>query len=688
MKIPNKKSFFGFVIMVLTTAAMTTVWGAEQPAFKVAHIAPEHIHAQMLAENAFRFIDPAHGLTEPMSGYPVEGWNQDPKRGLFLRSFTQLTAIGKWVELLACVAAGQADNPYVSRQQALDDLEKIVRSLRADQIDPSLNDRGLLCNFLAFEGERRVGPLATSAQRDDFVKAFGETLGTKIWADLAAHQWIKLEKEGAEGRVKRSATYGLDHFDGVLAPYAEQGLADAIMKLLDRRVVQIIFGDNVNLTACVAKSIGALLDPTIRDNPRATALRVSLEQFLENQRAGYANLYDPKEGNFAFGWNATENRFFGWDTKDGIWVIGRMNYFINEFRGAWTFVVERYGMPLDAVRAGSFKLNPYVLKDGRTIYVPAAWEGSAFQILGLSLFMQELNTPGWRDLMRNAVAANLDYSGRHGLPGFLSESYTGIGTDYSGSVGVPDLAVTKEKRITNAPSLYTLGVAYSIEPSKIEDFLAANWPIIKNLLTEHGPWEGYHTTTKSVIELQTTAHTLALILGLVATGNENMTRYLQNAGLPTDAALIHQAATGPAVNLLGGDFNIFAWCRENDRLQQHRDGDRFDISGKGITGANLAISPSESVRLNLSGRTLQLRYRSAAAMPGCVLRFSPRNHKGGMNSEATLNLTATGEGGALLTIPLPATPLLDDIKEIILVLPDANGDAMMDFSLKELAAGL
>ena len=686
MRKAPEKIFSCLVPLLLAAVAVTTGCKSVQPAVKVARVAPEDTHAQKLVANAFHFIDPAHGLIDPASGYPAEGWNQDPKRGLFLHAFTQLTAIGERVELLACIAAGQADNPYLSHEQALAELEKIVKSLRADQVDPTLSDRGLLCNFLAFEGDRRLGPLTTSVQRNDFIKAFGESPGTNIWADLAATNWIQLEKEGAEGRVKRSAKYGRDYFDGVLKPYAEQGRTDEIMKLLDHRVVQIIFGDNANLTASVAKSIGALLDPTIRDNPRAAALRVSLEQFLENQRAGYTNLYDPKEGNFAFGWNATENRFYGWDTKDGNWVIGRMNYFINEFRGAWTFVVERYGLPLDAVRAGTFKLNPYVLRDGRTVYVPAAWEGSAFQMLGLSLFMQELNTPGWRDLMRNAVAAELDYSSLHRLPGFLSESYSGNGTEYTGSVGVPELAVTKEKRITNTPSLYTLGVAYSIDPAGVETLLATNWPTVKKLLTRHGPWEGYQAVKKSVIQFQTSAHTLALILGFVGTGNDNMTRYLQNAGLPADPAVIHQAATGPAVNLLAGDFNLFAWCRENDRLQQLREGEQFKISGKKITGANLAIVPAESVRLNLSGRTLQLRYRSAATLPGCVLRFTPRGQKGGMSTEATLNLSATGDTEGQLTIPLPATPALDDIKELILVLPNPKGGMTLDFSMVQLVA--
>lgn len=677
MKVASYEKAFCFLLVVFVNAAMTVRGGSAQPPVGVA---PEHVHAQKLLANAYRYLDPAHGLIDKASGYPVEGWNEE----MYLRGFTQLTAIGFRLELLACIAAGQADNPFVSREQALEDLERMVKSLQADQADPSVGAKGLLSNFLGFSGNRRLSPVTMRARKKDFVEKFGEATGARIWEDLAAAKWILLDKNGTEGQVRRAKPYG--QFEGALKTYTEQGLTDAIMKLLEQRVVMIIFGDNVNLTASVAKSVGALLAPSIRDNPRAAALRGSMEQFIEKQREGYAHLYDRNESTFVFGWNASFDEFYGWASGDGGWTVGHMNYFINEFRGGWTFVVNRFGLPVDAIRAGTFKLNPYVLQNGRTVYVPAAWDGSAFQILGLSLFMQEMQTPGWRALLANAVAAELDYSTQHGLPGFLSEAYSGNGREYTGGIGVPQLAVTKSKRVTDAPSLYTLGIAYSIAPAEVEAFLAAKWPMIEKLLTDHGPWEGYQTTKKSVIEFQTTAHTLALILGFVGTGHENMARYLQNAKLPSDPVTIHRAASGPEVNLLAQAFNVFAWCREKDRLQQKREGGRFDMSGKNISGTNLAFVPAESAHLNLSGRTLQLRYRSATAIPGCVLRFTPRNHKGAMTIEATLNLAATGAAEGQFTIPMPATPALDDIKELVVVLPDAKGDAVLDFNIAQFVA--
>src|SRR5881397_1070651 len=55
-------------------------------------IPAEHKHVHALAENAMRYVAPQNRIIDAASGYPVEGWNQDPKRALFLRSFTQLTA--------------------------------------------------------------------------------------------------------------------------------------------------------------------------------------------------------------------------------------------------------------------------------------------------------------------------------------------------------------------------------------------------------------------------------------------------------------------------------------------------------------------------------------------------------------------------------------------------------------------
>ncbi len=645
-----------------------------------SNIAPEHRHAQMLLNNAFKYINPVHGLTDNPSGYPVEGWNQDPKQGLYLRSFTQLTAIGEWVELLANISAGQAKNPYLTQDHALADLTKVVNTLLKDQANSRVSAKGLLVNFLGFENDKRVGPLTSRVLKSSFLKTFGDEQGNSIWNALEEKEWIACQKDGVEAIVKRSNEYGNEYFDGPLKPYSDKNISDKIMSLLDERVVMIIFGDNVNLTASMAKAIGALLNPSIKDNKKVNELREKMERFIENQRDGYKHLYDEKNKCFVFGWNASNDSFVGWEIDDGSWVVGRMNYFINEFRGAWIFTVLRFDLPEAAIRNGSFKLKPYKMKDESELYVPAAWDGSSFQMLGLTLFMQEMKMQGWRTLLKNAVKVELDYSARHNLPGFLSESYSGNGNEYSGAVAIPEIAVTEESRITNAPSLYTLGVAYQIEPELIEKFLETNWAVISTLLTDHGPWEGYNTTTKSPVMFQTTAHTISLILGFIGTGNDNMKRYLVNSNLQDDLLRLGQA--GQKVNFLSDAFKIFACSNVVKQLHVSRDDEKCIVRGKNVTGAQISIVAQEPATVNLSGQTLHLRYKSVYAIDNFVLQLISQDTEQAIKNEVFINFQATGDDEAHIEIPLPLTPALSEIHKLVLVPVEPDIPQSIDLTLK------
>ncbi|MCC7299498.1 MAG: hypothetical protein IT583_00260, partial [Verrucomicrobia bacterium] len=457
-----KKTIFAAGLVLLMGAGCAHIPRLKVSAdeFHFPLVKPEHENMQRLLANAMGYLKPENDLVDPASGYPVEGWNHDPERGLYLRSFTQLTAVGERLELLANIAAGYADNPYISEEEALSQLELMTSSLLSDQNDPKVGAKGLLGNFLGLEKTGRVGPLSEEVEKQKFIDAFGEEQAGAIWGALVAKKWIVPQQDGSFAKIPRKGEYGDKFFTGELAPFAESDVCAKIMAVLDTRVVQIIFGDNANLTASAAKAIGALRHSTIKDDPAAAALCEKLEQFIARQEEGYRYLYDEQSGSFAFGWNATHNRFTGWEDSNGKWIVGRMNYFVNEFRGPLCFVVQRFDLPADAVKNCGFKIKPYRMTDGRDLYTLATWHGSAFQSLGLSLFMQELDSQGWRENLENSVAIELDFSTRRKLPGFLSEAYSGNGVEYTGDIGIPDVAVTDHPRITNAPSLYTLGVAY------------------------------------------------------------------------------------------------------------------------------------------------------------------------------------------------------------------------------------
>ena len=364
-----------------------------------------------------------------------------------------------------------------------------------------------------------------------FLEAFGGEKGEAVWRALKAKGWIVPRGDGSQAGIRRSADYGLRFFNGPLAPLADEVTKRRIMEILDRRVLTVVFGDNANLSISVARAQGVLLRRGARRQCKNRAIRTTLEHFLDDQQEGYAHLYDARAGMFSFGWDASRDQFLGWQDEQGNWRKGYMDYLGNEFRGPTNFVVLRFGLPIHAVQNLGFKIKPYRIRGESDTYVLAPWDGSAFQALGLGLCMGELQDPSWKKMLGNLVDVELDFAARNRLPGFLSESYTGDGAQYTGAVGIPDIAVTPLPRITSAASLYTLGIAYMVAPDKIEQFLADNWPAVSQLLTDHGPWEGFNLARKEPIRVQTTAHTLSLVLGLLGAGPENMRRYLDSKGL-------------------------------------------------------------------------------------------------------------------------------------------------------------
>jgi len=649
--------------------------------FNFPRIPPEHIHVRLLLGNAFQYVNPVHGIVDPVSGYPAEGWNQEPQNGLFLRSFTQLTAVGAWIELLANIAAGYADNPYLSKQSALDALSHALNTLVVDQQNPSLAAKGLLVNFLSLEGGQRTGPLLESVEKRKFIDAFGEQTGHAVWLALVQKGWLQEEDGGRKGRIRRGEQYGADHFDGVLGPYSKKSLKSKIMGLLDQRVLTIIFGDNANLSSSLAKAVGALLRPEIRNDPKAAELRDQMERFIEGQKEGYTHLFDPKTGTFVFGWDATADRFVGWDDGRGNWLIGRMNYFINEFRGPWMFTVLRYTQPTASIRNAGFKIKPYRHGDGRDRYALAAWEGSAFQLLGLSLFMQELRNPGWKGSLETLVDIELDFSNRRRLPGLLSEAYSGNGNEYTGLIGIPDIAVTGKPVITHAPSLYTLGVAYMIAPGKVERFLQDHWPMISGLFTSHGPWEGWNTSTERIIPYQTTVHTLSLILGGINSAQENIHRYLQEKKLHDQLEELYEPGDG--VNLLAAGNQIIPWTSDQSRIEFSREKGicRFASPLTGIGGVVFVVPEHGTV--SLSNGTLVMRYRSETEGTEASLSFKRAKDDPlpppAFPVEILARFKKTQEGE--IEILLPATPALSGVREVALTFIKNREQTPLDFSI-------
>jgi hypothetical protein len=321
----------------LRSAAICFAWlavaRAEGPPVAKPGRYPTLPRSRALLDNAMHYVAPTNGMVDKVSGYPFEGWNKDPARGLFLRSFTQLTAIGQYLELLADIVAGQADSPDLPAEVAENHLARLVATLRRDQHDPTLSAHGLLVNFLDLESGRRLSPLASDVQKAALVTAFGAEKGEALWKALKEKGWIVPRNKDQDAEIKRVEKYGYEYFDGPLTPFRDEPTRQKVMAILDQRVVLVVFGDNSNLSTSVAKAIGALLTPGVAEKPAVAEIRRELEAFLGDQKDGYARLYDPRIGLFYFGYDSSKGRYFGWDDAQGNWTTGHMDYFVNEFRG-------------------------------------------------------------------------------------------------------------------------------------------------------------------------------------------------------------------------------------------------------------------------------------------------------------------------------------------------------------------
>ena len=223
--------------------------------------------------------------------------------------------------------------------------------------------------------------------------------------------------------------------------------------------------------------------------------------------------------------------------------------------------------------------------------------------------MQELENAGWRKIMENTADIELDYAARNQLPGFLSEAYSGRDVEYTGIIGIPELAITEQPRITNAPSLYTLGAASQIAPDRIERFLETNWPAISGLFTKHGPWEGFDTKRRTAIKFQTTAHTLALILGGIGSAPDNMRRYLEFKGL--NDKLLAWYAPGNAVDFLSPEMQIIPWTSDGSPIHFSRGENSFHIEDRPLRNGRVTLTVPQADGVNLSGGELLIRYRAS-----------------------------------------------------------------------------
>jgi hypothetical protein len=133
---------------------------------------------------------------------------------------------------------------------------------------------------------------------------------------------------------------------------------------------------------------------------------------------------------------------------------------------------------------------------------------------------------------------------------------------------------------------------------------------------------------------------------------------------------------GSAADLMAPEAKVFAWAAKGDvALQSAREKGGFRVRGQRAGEVGVAfVQPGGGA--NLSGGWLSLRYRCAGPAGSLVFDLKPAGGAaaGLIPTQVFARLADTGGREEELRIPLPATPGLTHVKEVVLTYaPEAAG---------------
>ena len=172
-----------------------------------------------------------------------------------------------------------------------------------------------------------------------------------------------------------------------------------------------------------------------------------------------------------------------------------------------------------------------------------------------------------------------------------------------------------------------------------------------------------------MIKFQTTAHTLSLVLGFIGTGSEHMKRYLDSKNL--SHRLMESYPLGDDVDLLAEGIQVFAWSDQKAGVKSNREKSVFFVKGDRVARLGVAFITPRPEGLNLSGGVMTIGYRSTQPLDGATITFKPANPNSSnvpalITKELFTRLSVAAASTSELSVMLPATPGLTNIKEVVI----------------------
>ncbi|OQA57078.1 MAG: hypothetical protein BWY42_00702 [Candidatus Omnitrophica bacterium ADurb.Bin277] len=467
---------------------------------------------------------------------------------------------------------------------------------------------------------------------------------------------------------------------------------------------KVALGDNANLAQSIVTMIGALegaglaaaqLDP-IRNNAHL---------FINNQADGYAAFVDPVWGLFRGDYVWTTNPAAGTFQN----YIDRVG---NEFRGAVAFLRAYFPAKVPASVWDNLKIvsnNNYVDRDGNIIQNLAPWDGGAFQMFWPSLRNDELSFIGFRNVLYNQLATQLDYSYQNRIPGIVSASLI-PGNGYSGAIGIPQISeANMDPGATNiiigdVGSTYSLAAAMHIDP-----YAVLGWLDAIDFLPDMNGSYGFFDSARSNSDISYRyigVDIASTVLGLTGNGPTDFTEYLRQHGL--------EAAYNQLYDSMSRKLSIAKTDSTLPNAPEFPDRSLAvfsNIASEGpinnvhtIPPVTTPPTPPETtlpfgVRLfytDLMGvdsghfwkltqpydaQANQLAISYSAPDSPQFVRIELKNSLGQLVYATTVSLQEGAKFSGLV-IDLPVSALLQDVKEVCLVVdPQEGGDATGDFTI-------
>jgi len=651
--------------------------------------------ADLLTQINLLYFDPAFGLVESTHEYPAEGWLQKNK--------TQPSNFGFYAYLLATIAAGDLVTSKISKAQAISRLNTMMDHLLADQANTDLCFMGLFpwFEYTGSDWTRMSGPYGQQVSFEDntnftnaLAVAYGALLDETLTGNVTVH--------GSGGILEKIDAFIANQREGYLAMYNDETQTFAqTMQISDRSLsggivlfgaessapllfLILQYGDTFPASAyaklnfstrsytmqdlstrqVVAPFSGAFqmywpallmpesLNPDLQDMLE-TYTDVQLDFANRNDQPGFLSAaYDVQAHNLlehSWPWS------WAGDAVTAVQESNRLHITSPTTHGIGVVFTEagldtsglkmqfRYSSTTEIPGARiEFKKTINGIQHIFTHNFPSTSTGGA-------VWTEEFTLPSdeWLNDLDEVVFATSDGSSSldMSLHSFilLDDTYKIV---YNFPLGIHEIALGTTVETT--PSVYNLGAAYMFRPAEVEALLQGLIAAHRDLISDHGLWEGKNMAYDKVVQEQVFNNVTTFVLGMTGTGPSYMTRYLENINLTAKLDSIWDSQTPVSVTEKGvvSDFSWDAYKGTSWKL-------------------------NESVRA--SDRQIRITYQSDTTITG--VKFDLKYSGSGNDPvySVLFDLPATGGVPGEVILTIPENFLYWYISEMVVVFPAVNG---------------